>query len=340
MKIAVDCRYLGKSGIGRVCRGIIDNLDYSAHEYYLVGDKEKLSGYSATIIEDYTEPYSKSGLFGFNKRVNELCDVLITPNFLIPFGVKIPVHAVMHDLIFLDMKITTKNVVDRFIKKFLLKRCIKKAKTVACVSEFTKSRARHFYKKLADKCYVTYNGLSDDMLLAPFKAEEKVKGKLIYVGNIKVHKGLKTLLEAKKLLPSDYKLRVLGEKDAFLMKMKEGELDFSDVEFSGRVDDETLRKEIASSEFLIQPSLYEGFGLPPLEALYLGTKPIVSDIDVFKEVYEGFDVDYFKVCDANSLASAILNANPDVENQREKITAKYNYKLFAEKLIKTVEEKA
>ena len=50
------------------------------------------------------------------------------------------------------------------------------------------------------------------------------------------------------------------------------------VTFPGRLSDDALLKEIASAVFLVQPSFYEGFGLPPLEALWLGTRPIVSDI--------------------------------------------------------------
>ena len=140
MKIAIDCRYLGKSGIGRVCEGIIDNLDYSAHTFYLIGNKDKLKNYSnAIIIDDTTNPYSTKGLLKFNKkRINRECDCLILPNFLIPLGLKLPIHTVMHDLIFLDVKETVNGKIDYFIKKTLLKRCMKKSKTIACVSNFTK----------------------------------------------------------------------------------------------------------------------------------------------------------------------------------------------------------
>ena len=63
MKIAIDCRYLGKSGIGRVCRGILDHLDYAADEYYLVGNAAELAPYSpAHIIEDETDPFSRNSI--------------------------------------------------------------------------------------------------------------------------------------------------------------------------------------------------------------------------------------------------------------------------------------
>ena len=84
MKIAVDCRYLGKSGIGRVLEGILDNLNYNEHKFYLVGDEKKLDKYEeAVIIDDKTNPFSKKGLFKFNKkRINKECDCIIIPNFI------------------------------------------------------------------------------------------------------------------------------------------------------------------------------------------------------------------------------------------------------------------
>lgn len=59
---------------------------------------------------------------------------MIIPNFIIPFGIKIPVHSVMHDLIFLDVKETVNGKIDYKIKKYLLKRAMKKSKSIACVS--------------------------------------------------------------------------------------------------------------------------------------------------------------------------------------------------------------
>ena len=71
MKVCIDCRYLGKSGIGRVCEGILENLDYDKHTYYLVGKKDKLSIYSkAIIIDNETDPFSLSGLIKFPKIIN------------------------------------------------------------------------------------------------------------------------------------------------------------------------------------------------------------------------------------------------------------------------------
>ena len=338
MKIAIDCRYLGKSGIGRVCQGILDHLDYNEHEYFLIGNEEKLRAYSpAYIIPNDENPFSPKGLFSFPKMINQFCDCIIIPNFIIPYGIRIPVYSVMHDLIFLDLpKITTKGFLDYRIKKMLLKRCMKKSVRIACVSGFTKSRCEHYFPKYACKCYVNYIGLSEDVLNFDTSGIEKTNS-IIYVGNVKPHKGLKTLIDAFHMLPKGmYRLKIIGEKEGFLVGMKEEDLQSDDVIFTGRLSDDQLLREIASAKFLVQPSLYEGFGLPPLEALYLGTQPIISDIPVFKEVYGDLPVIFFKTEDAKDLENVLIRAQRVSFTAISEFTQKYHYQNFAKRLISVI----
>ena len=168
MKIALDCRYIGRSGIGRVCKGIADNLDYDKNEYYLIGKREQLKNYpAARIIEDDTDPYSVKGLLSFDKRINKECDALFIPNFIVPFGVRLPVYTVMHDLMFLDVKETTKGLIDKTVKKILLKRCVKKSRAVFCVSAFTRDRCRQVYKRYSDRFTVNYPGIAEEASNTP-----------------------------------------------------------------------------------------------------------------------------------------------------------------------------
>ncbi len=322
------------SGIGRVCEGILDHLDYSKNEYYLLGKREKLEKYAqATIVEDNTNPFSFSALRSYKKEYNKLFDAFFIPNYLVPFGVKIPVISIMHDLIFLDIKATTRGFVDRLIKKILLKRGIKKSKRVACVSKFTLDRCAHYYGKLANKCFVNYNGISDNISGYDWSGVEKSSGALVFVGNVKVHKGLQTLTDAyAELDKNKYTLKIIGERENFLTGLDENSLKLDGVVFTGKLSDDALIDEISKAEFLIQPSFYEGFGIPPLEALCLGTKPIVSDIDVFKEVYEGFPVEFFKVGDKEELKKAILNSSGKIKKCNEQIKEKYNYRNTARRI--------
>lgn len=97
-------------------------------------------------------------------------------------------------------------------------------------------------------------------------------------------------------------------------------------------------KEIARAELLIQPSAYEGFGLPPLEALCLGTKPVVSDIPVFREVYDGLDVTFFKAGDAADLKEKILGAAEKSVRRKKKSPRRYDYKQAAGNIEKQAQK--
>ena len=332
MKIAIDCRYLGRSGIGRVTEGILENLDFSQNEYWLIGKRASLEKYEgAHIVEDDSDPYSVRGLFSFPKELNKVCDAVFLPNFLVPFGIRLPVYAIMHDLAFLDVKETTKGTPDRLIKRTLLKRCMKRAKEISCVSAFTKERCKHYYGKLAAKCFVNYNGISQSVAsyacshAVPEKADE-----IVYVGNVKPHKGLKTLLAAFSRLEGETKLKIIGEKEHFLTGLDLDESAYRNVEFTGRLSDEELLPAIARAKYLVLPSVYEGFGLPPLEALVLGTQPIVSEIPVFREVYEGLPVVFFRGEEGLTRA---LSRPPEAIDCREEVLSRYSYARCAKTIL-------
>lgn len=335
MNIVIDCRYLGMSGIGRVLEGIIDNLP-SNHNYYFLGKKDNILKYviSNNIIEDYTNPFSLKGLF-INKQVNKY-DLFFTPNFIIPFNIKIKTYVIIHDLIFLDVKESCNGFFDYKIKKYLLKRATKKATKIFTVSEFTKSRINYYFPKAKKEIVVSYNGLSKSIENYRYKHNQIIKKEkqLIYVGNIKKHKGLATLAHAMEKLP-EYKLYIVGNKDGFRTsddKLNEY-LSNKNIIFTGKIPDDELYSLIQESTFLIQPSLYEGFGLPPLEALYLGTKPIISDIPVFIELYDNLDVIFFKVENNSELANKIKTSDSSCQFDINQLN-KYSYKNFAEAIFK------
>jgi glycosyltransferase involved in cell wall biosynthesis len=103
----------------------------------------------------------------------------------------------------------------------------------------------------------------------------------------------------------------VGEKDNF-RSSDAGSLrdlahtDPSAVEFTGRVPPESLKILLSEAALLVQPSLYEGFGLPPLEAMSMGTAALVSDIPVFREIYAGFPVTFFRAGDSTDLKTKLL----------------------------------
>ena len=163
------------------------------------------------------------------------------------------------------------------------------------------------------------------------RKEVKKENNIIYVGNVKPHKGINILLEAfSNLGDSGYKLKIIGQKDNFLVGINFDEDKYKNVVFTGKLTDNELYDEISKAKYLIQPSLYEGFGLPPTEALYLNTLPIVSSIDVFKEVYKDLSVIYFK--DVADLTNILSRENNIELSTPEKVLEIYNY----ERVVKTI----
>jgi len=112
---------------------------------------------------------------------------------------------------------------------------------------------------------------------------------ILFVGNLKPHKNLTRLLQAFSLLKQektrkDLKLIIVGQKEFRGTEVGLDESSFTDVVFPGYIDDSELALYMKHASCLAMVSLYEGFGLPPLEALHFKTPVVASDIPVFREV--------------------------------------------------------
>ena len=162
------------------------------------------------------------------------------------------------------------------------------------------------------------------------------------MGNIKAHKGLKTLVpafkKARALLHDKPRLLIVGSKENFRTSDTELDALLKDAEndgilFTGFVPDSELKTLIERARLLVQPSLYEGFGIPPLQALYSGTRAVISDIPVFKEIYAKFPVTYFKAGDADDLAQKIAAAYSD-KSPLPPVERLYSYKKSAQAVLK------
>lgn len=336
-KNRIDCRMINNSGIGTYLREILPYLLETQNQFLLIGNREKLKEFleykNVELLECDIKIFSLEELFFFPVKPINQCDIYYSPNFNIALGIKIPIYLTIHDVIFLDMPELTSKL-GYIVRKFYYKLAYKKAKKIFTVSNFSKKRIEEHLGR-EKKIVVTYNGVSKYILE---KSDEKYikKDYIIFVGNIKKHKGLKILLEAFKLVKKEdkkLKLVIVGNQNNFRTKDKEvielledRNLN-KDIIFTGYVDNKELKKLIAEARILVQPSLYEGFGIPPLEALALGTNVIVSDIEVFREVYTQMNIIFFKLNDKNDLSKKILSYNLIVENRlkNEEILEKYSY---------------
>jgi len=248
----------------------------------------------------------------------------------------------VHDLCFIEKPLLVMEEAVEYFKNSFLKE-VEKADGIIAVSEFTKSKILEIAgTRYEDKIRVIYQG--SDML--------KVKAKkpffnvssdfLLVVGTIEPRKNLSRLFKAmeivKKEIP-DVKLIVAGKKGwaykEILSLIPKLGID-DNIILTNYISREELKYLYEKSSAIIFPSLYEGFGFPPLEAAYMGKTAIVSDLEVFRELYGDYPI-YFDKTSSEDMADKILNflKNPSIpdKNLAEKLTQKFTWENTAKKTL-------
>jgi len=233
----------------------------------------------------------------------EKLDLIHFPHFNVPLLTPSPFVVTIHDLILTRFPSRRASILPASLYwlkqaayRVVIKAAIKRARIIITVSEFTKQDIVKKFKADAKKIFVTYEGVAD--LEKKNKIENSSENRILdfyrinspfilYVGNAYPHKNLETLLSVFKNLHNSYpniNLIMIGKDDYFYRRVKDkakqlGLWDESSsrncVFFPGFVPDADLAYFYKKALFYVFPSLYEGFGLPPLEAM-AHSCPVVS----------------------------------------------------------------
>lgn len=348
MRLAIDCRLIGETGIGTFIENVLNNIVlHTENEYVLIGNADKLARYqqqtNCMVVKCSFRSFTPAELFGFPIREVNACDAFYTPNFNLPLGIKVPVFSTIHDILFFETENFASGI-HMMALKWYVKRALKVSHTVFTVSEFSRERIREYFHSPVN-IQVVHNGISAH--LREYKRIHGYNGEkkgIVFLGSIKKHKGLHVLLEAYNKLRVEGRdcptLTVIGHVD-FRTKDKEI-LDVINknkdcVNFLGAVDDKTLYDVLSRSAVLVSPSFYEGFGIPPLEAMYLGTPVIISDIPVYKEVYKDLPVTFFRTGDVQDLYLKLRGFVSKPLDVSEKVDKMYNYAATAKDILSIIE---
>ena len=193
---------------------------------------------------------------------------------------------------------------------------LKRAKIVFTVSEFSKSRIHELVHKPKDKIVVTYNGISNNFSLSNVSFSE-VKEKyelpddyIMFLSTLQPRKNLKLLVEAFSEIQDkvDYDLVLIGRKGWQLDELIEKYQLCNRLHFTGFVADEDVSAIYKNAICFVFPTLYEGFGIPPIEALSMGTPVISSDSSCMKEVLREQAI-FFKNNDKEELKKTFIAAS-------------------------------
>jgi glycosyltransferase involved in cell wall biosynthesis len=228
----------------------------------------------------------------------EKLDLIHFPHFNVPLFTPVKFIVTIHDLILTRFQTLRATTLSPFIYRLknlayrlVIWGAVKRARKIITVSEFTKQDLIAKFKVAADKIVVTYEGVAnlakgrDSLFVAKLDNQETLKqyhitnNFLLYVGNAYPHKNLEILLRAFSHLiikKPDLRLVLVGKEDYFYDQVRniartlnlwQKENVNSPVIFPGYVSDAQLEILYSEAGAYIFPSLYEGFGLPPLEAM-------------------------------------------------------------------------
>lgn len=344
-QIIINGRFLTQkpTGVNRFAYEICKALQNLKLNFVLIVPKKHvLEDYDISNFQiEYVEGFS-SHLWDFISLPKYLgkikCEyLLLTFTGLGPIFDKNHIVTV-HDLAFLENPSWYSKKYYYFYKLFT-PILIRRAKLVLTVSEFSKNEILKYYPFAKGKIEVIYNAISDSIIDRERKPiSEKY---FLAVSSIDPRKNFARLIAAfKKAHIPNIKLYIIGKYDRVFAMNNDLNVHVDNVEFLGYVDNIELARYYSNAIALIYPSLYEGFGIPPMEAIANKCPVLLSDIPVFHEIY-GDSVKYFDPYDvddiSNKLKQAIGYVDSELYENMELMVSKYSWEKSANKILKILE---
>jgi glycosyltransferase involved in cell wall biosynthesis len=318
VKVAIDIRRMTEFGIGTYIRNVVRTLarlDLNS-QYFLIGSPAKVAECGSLppnfqSVELMGKDDSLKGNLEFRAIVRRLqCDVVHIPHlFWIPRGLSCPYVLTVHDLLEHMYGSRHASTLRRSLHFYLTRRVLRKAARVIAVSQFTKSEIEKLLAIPDNRIEVVYNAIDERFLHGHASAADRelIAQRylvnypfILYAGAIRPHKNVVRIIEAFSALKSellketqkeqqflDLKLIIIGDDLSSHPRVRRTVVRSgvqNDVRFLGFVPIDVLRIFYDVAKVFVFPSLYEGFGLPPLEAMAHGTPVVTSNTSSLPEV--------------------------------------------------------
>lgn len=268
--IYADQRWIGDHGIGRFARHVLADLDYRP---------VPLAGHPAASLDAWRLARALSGL--------TRDDLFFSPGYNSPLFCSARFVFTIHDLSHIYCPENSTPLI-RLYYATVMKRACERALSILTVSEFTRTQIIEWSGVSAEKVFNVGCGVDPT-----YRPAENCHGLqfpyLLCVSNRKRHKNEFRVVEAfaKADLPAGIHLVFTGEPTAELADCIERLQITQRVYFAGVVPETKLPSLYRSAEALVFPSLYEGFGLPILEAMGCGTPVVTANVTAMPEVAGG-----------------------------------------------------
>jgi len=346
MRIGIDCRmYTSKfTGIGRYTYELVRQMikingeKDAKHEFVLFFNSPEYELYECpsnvkkVLVNAKHYSFDEQMKFCW-KLSREKLDTVHFPHFNIPYFYRRPYTMTIHDLTlsFFPGKKMSKWY-HRLAYNIIIDNAVIRAKDIIAVSKNTKKDLMRLLNVPEDRVRVVYNGvgpefqfIQDASLLQKTLDKYNIKKQfLLYTGVWRDHKNLVRLLDAFKILVKDKNMNIelvmTGKPDPaypeVLDTIKKHHLT-RDVILPGHVSEEELISLYNSALFYVFPSLYEGFGIPPIEAMRCGTPVLASNTSSIPEICGEGNAVFFDPYDVKDIAEKIGGLFKDANMQSQ-----------------------
>jgi glycosyltransferase involved in cell wall biosynthesis len=298
------------------------------NDYVLISNDNYLGDFVSSH-ENFSLTVTKSKLYGIGEQIliprvlkKEKIDIFHSPSFFGPISSGCKVIMTIHDMIHVLFP-EESSVVHKVYYRLIVKKAANNASRILTVSENSKRDLVNYLNVPPEKIVVTYNAVDGSFRRSNEDKVEEAKGRfgingrfILYVGNQKPHKNVGLLIEAYQQLRGriEHQLVIVGQKDRLFQKGLKGKK-LEGVIFVGEVSDELLPHFYSGADIFVSPSLYEGFGLPIIEAFACKTPAIAVRTPSVEEIMGNAGL----IVDAGStdkLANAIheVLSNDDLRN--------------------------
>jgi len=371
-KIGLDARFYGPigKGLGRYTKEVVDRviLD-TANDYVVFLSLENFADFDVSKYSNVKKVLVKGRWYSLKEQIElpwliwrERINLMHFMHFNVPILTPTKFVATIHDLIltkFPTLRATTLSPAFYWVKNWMYRLVIwlavHRSEAVIAVSNFTKDDIEKQFSVKGDKVKMIYEGVTDAIKNVEKSKEDfgdkKIllgynidKPYLLYVGNAYPHKNLEGLIRIFSKLGEkrpDLSLVLVGKMDYFYTQVKnfaDQEKNKAKIIFPGYVPDEDLAVFFRQAEVYVFASLYEGFGLPPLEAMAQDCPVISSDKACMPEVL-GEAASYFNPENENEASEKILGLLNDENLQNSLILKghnqikKYSWNKCAEEIL-------
>jgi glycosyltransferase involved in cell wall biosynthesis len=307
VRIAIDARKLRDFGIGTYVRNLLRHLArLDRTTEYTVLCREIDSPFVETLGANFRTTPESSPAYSIREQLTvpldlrrARVDLFHAPHYVLPPLTPCKSVVTIHDCIHLRFPQYLPSRIGYAYARTSLWVAIRRSSRILTVSEASKRDILQYFRVAEKKIDVIHNAIDERFHEPPPEEEvERVRQRyqldgpfVLYAGNIKPHKNLERLIEAFHTLRKhgfeEVKLLIIGDevsKYATLRRAVHRHKLHKHVRFFGFVPDQTLAVLYRLAGVFVFPSLYEGFGLPPLEAMASGTPVITSNVSSLPEV--------------------------------------------------------